>query len=366
MNRGAIMAQSSWESLSLSVKIQTASTIGELTVIREHFLEQAQDRAFIFSEEPLVELATINEIHDQIIRKVLLLVEKESEVNGWGKPPVAYDFVLFGSGGRSEQTLWSDQDNGIIYDIPPAGETSAVADYFIGLGQRITDALTAVGYPPCEGGVLCRNKRWCRSVESWEAVIMSWFKEPGWEQVRYLLITADMRCLRGEGKLTEIVRNMILEYPKTDRAVADRLLHNTLRHKMLVGIFGQFLKEQYGEGAGGIDIKYGAYIPFINGIRLLAILQGIRCSSTTERLKALEESHVASPAVLTDWREAFTLFIHLRAKGMHRLEDGVWVSSGLVKLEKLSKQEVNALKRHQKTGKALQRFVKQCVESYQE
>ena len=38
------------------------------------------------------------------------------EDEGFGKPPVPYAFILFGSGGRSEQTLWSDQDNGLIYE----------------------------------------------------------------------------------------------------------------------------------------------------------------------------------------------------------------------------------------------------------
>lgn len=359
------MTQYSWE--SLVAKIDQASSVEELAMIRANFLDEAHGRAFIFSPEPLEELRRINQIHDHMIRCVLLLVEHEAERTGLGPPPVNYDFILFGSGGRKEQTLWSDQDNGLIYDMPTSPDQSEeVKQYFALFGKKVTEVLTAVGYPPCEGEVLCKNERWCRSVQGWIEAIEGWYEDPGWENVRYLLITADMRCVYGKGEMTARLRRVILDYPEAHRSVAERLLENTLRHKILIGIFGQFLKEQYGEGAGGIDIKYGAYIPYINGIRLLAILHGVEHSETLERLDALEKQGLQPSKLVGEWREAFAYIVHLRARSLHRLEDGVWSSSGFVKLDTLSKAELNELKRHLKLGKSLQRYVKQSVERYQE
>lgn len=359
------MTQYSWE--SVVAKIDQASSIEGLAMIRAKFLEEAPGRAFIFSHEPIEELKAINQIHDHIIRRVLALVEDDAERTGLGKPPVDYDFILFGSGGRKEQTLWSDQDNGLIYEtlLNPA-RAEEVKQYFTVFGVHVTEALTAVGYPPCDGEVLCRNERWCRSVHSWVDAIEAWYEDPSWENVRYLLITADMRCLYGKGEMTAKVRRAILDYPQSHRVVAERLLENTLRHKILVGIFGQFLKEQYGEGAGGIDIKYGAYIPYINGIRLLAILYGVEHSETLDRLGVLEKQGLQPIELLREWREAFSFIVHLRSKSLHRLKDGVWTSSGFIKLDNLSKAEMNELKRHLKRGKMLQRYVKQSVERYQE
>jgi CBS domain-containing protein len=57
----------------------------------------------------------INQVHDALIQRTTQIAEHLLEDEGYGKPPVAYAFILLGSGGRREQTLWSDQDNGLIY-----------------------------------------------------------------------------------------------------------------------------------------------------------------------------------------------------------------------------------------------------------
>ena len=62
-----------------------------------------------------------------------------------------------------------------------------------------------------------------------------------------------------------------------------------MHHKISLGVFGHLITERYGEDAGGFDIKYGAYIPIVNGIRLLAIQAGILATSTLERIKQLKE-----------------------------------------------------------------------------
>lgn len=352
---------------SLSETILQASGLEELAAMREEVLEYAHDRAFLFTANAADEQRAVNAWHDCLIRRVLELTEQEMTYSGAGAPPAEYDFVLFGSGGRKEQTLWSDQDNGIVYANPQGREEAGrLRIYFLEFGKRLSEALARVGYPPCEGEVLCRNERWCKPLAEWEDEISGWYRDPTWEHVRYLLITADMRCLAGRGEWTGRIRRKILDGLKQDRSAAGRLLENTLRHKMLVGIFGQFLKERYGEGAGGIDIKYGAYIPFVNGIRLLSMLHGVDRTPTLERLQMLEEIGAVSPLMAKEWREAFSLFIDLRARTMHRREGSVWTSNGTIKLDRLSKNEVRALKIHLKTGKALQRFVKLSVDRYRE
>ena len=43
------------------------------------------------------------------------------ETAGHGRAPVAYSWLVAGSEGRREQTLKTDQDNGLVYRDPPAG-----------------------------------------------------------------------------------------------------------------------------------------------------------------------------------------------------------------------------------------------------
>lgn len=180
-------------------------------------------------------------------------------------------FILFGSGGRSEQTLWSDQDNGLVYGESEKHQEEEVEEYFIKLVDCILQGLDALGYPPCEGNVVSSNKQWRKPLTAYTQMMLEWLQEPEWENIRYLLIMADMRCIYGSQNLVDQLRGTILTYVQENSSVLNYLLSNTLHHKISLGVFGQLITERYGEDAGGFDIKYGAYIPIVNGIRLLAI-----------------------------------------------------------------------------------------------
>jgi CBS domain-containing protein len=79
-----------------------------------------------------------------------------------GEPPAPFAFIAMGSQGRQEQTLVTDQDNGIIFVPPEDADPKQVGDYFLQLGKRVCDGLNQAGYPYCRGGVMASNPRWCR------------------------------------------------------------------------------------------------------------------------------------------------------------------------------------------------------------
>src|SRR5690606_3811567 len=137
--------------------------------------------------------------HDALIRRAVCLSEEALARAGRGSPPVPYAYLLFGSGGRAEQTISSDQDSGLIYGNPRLGQDAAAVHAYYGeLAERIVASLQAVGYPPCEGGVISTNPEWCDSLAGWQAKLDSWFGEAHWEVVRYLLIVADGRMVYGD------------------------------------------------------------------------------------------------------------------------------------------------------------------------
>lgn len=108
---------------------------------------------------------TVNELHDRIARKAVELCIQGMVEEGFGQPPVPYAFIVFGSSGREEATLWSDQDNGmIISDAPHEGKE----EYFAELGKRITDLLEELGYAKCEGKVMCSEPLWRKTLASWK------------------------------------------------------------------------------------------------------------------------------------------------------------------------------------------------------
>jgi signal-transduction protein with cAMP-binding, CBS, and nucleotidyltransferase domain len=67
--------------------------------------------------------ALLADINNDIYRRVLGLLLAELEGEGRGRPPVAFECIVMGSGGRGESLLFPDQDNGfVLADYPDAAQ----------------------------------------------------------------------------------------------------------------------------------------------------------------------------------------------------------------------------------------------------
>ncbi|MDO3678369.1 DUF294 nucleotidyltransferase-like domain-containing protein [Paenibacillus ehimensis] len=305
----------------------------------------------------------VNEYHDALIRRVIVLAEEQLKEERGEAAPLPYAFLLFGSGGRGEQTLWSDQDNGLIYADPSSADERIRADrYFAELAARITEGLETIGYPPCHGRVICTNVQWRKPLQDYCRMVNEWMQEPDWEHVRYLLITADVRAVYGDESLGRALVEEIYRYTADRPAMLEHMLRNTLHHKVSIGVFGQLIKERYGEDAGGVDVKYGAYIPIVNGIRLLAVEAGIRHSSTEERITALIAGGHVSEEIGHDWLEALTLALKLRSMAPYQIEEGRYVTRGKLTADQLTKERVTELKQCLRIGTDLQKYVKKSIQ----
>jgi CBS domain-containing protein len=304
----------------------------------------------------------INQIHDALIQRTIQLAEKQVEQDGRGYPPVAYAFLLFGSGGRSEQTLWSDQDNGCIYEDSDAFSTEELDSYFAELTYCILHGLEVLGYPPCQGNVTARNALWRKNYSAYSRMMHGWFQAPDWENVRYLLILADVRCVYGDPKLSARLKNEFNAYVKNHPAILQAMLSNTLQHKVSLGFFGHLITERNGEESGGVDIKYGTYIPIVNGIRLLAIKGGLEASSTLERLTQLIKADVIPEHSRETWLKAFVIALKYRDLTPFQLENGFYSTRGKLTADQLSKESRQELKFCLRAGIAIQKFVSKSVE----
>jgi len=336
--------------------IAGADSVEQLKSVRER--EQEALEAEMASPSAGEAIVTLNELHDALIARAIALAEEETARSGHGAPPVPYAYLLYGSGGRSEQTTHSDQDSGIVYaDAEDEADKERHREYFLRLAERVVRSLISIGYPPCEGNVISSNPEWCLSLAGWSARIDGWFAEPSWENVRYLLIAADARPIGGDRALAERLRSRFYGDLSGHPLIARRMMENTLRHKVLVGVFGQLLTERYGEDAGSVDIKYGAYIPMVNAFRLLAVQAGIRETNTLNRIEALRREGMIGDEEAAEAAEAFALFLKLRMLSSVATEDGHLVGTGKVHASKMTKETVAQLKKALKTGGKIQRKV---------
>lgn len=313
-------------------------------------------------EDPILWNDSVNAAHDRLIAGTIALAEQTLRLEGFGVPPVPYSFVAVGSAGRMEQTLWSDQDNGIVYSDPPEEQKAVSATYFRLLSERVFNWLQSAGYPPCPGNVLCTNPLWNKPASAWMNMIRGWMDDPHWENIRYLLMVADIRSLYGDAGLVDRFHRgfaaALAEMPDT----LGPMLQNTLHHKITIGVLGNIITERYGEDAGAFDVKYGAYIPLVNGVRLLSLAHGIFVPSTMERLKRLGEGRFFPQSEIDRWRGAFITALELRSVARHEKEDGLYTTRGMIDPEQMTKENKRRLKLCLRTGIELQQTVRKTVE----
>ncbi|SDW53610.1 DUF294 nucleotidyltransferase-like domain-containing protein [Paenibacillus sp. CF384] len=340
----------------LLTRIGTSDDVVTLRGLRDQIHERMEA---LHMKQPIEQFNTdLNEVHDALIRRAISLSEAQMARLGHGSPPVPYAYLLFGSGGRAEQTLSSDQDSGMIYDDPEEeSKRERVTAYFHIFAETIVDMLQKLGYPPCEGEVISSNPNWCQSLSQWKAKLDGWFEDPDWENVRYLLIIADSRIIYGQNRLLQAMKDHYYSDMLNHRVIVHHMLNNTMRHKVLIGVFGQLLKEQYGTDAGSLDLKYGAYIPMVNAMRLLSIQAGVRETSTLARINRLRQLAVLTEEECVLYSGIFRLFMRLRLMSTEKREDGLYTNNGKLPQVKLTKALIDELKSGLKGVKKLQRFV---------
>lgn len=278
----------------------------------------------------------VNDMHDLIGLRATQMCEEQMMEEGYGNPPVSYAFVVFGSCGRREATLWSDQDNGMIISNVPSERKE---QYFQLFGSKLVDLLAYLGYEKCKGKVMCSEPLWCKDLQAWEEQLSEWRTELNWEPIRNLIIASDLRHIAGDAELSEAWEKAFHKGLTEKSELTLAILRNTVKHKATLNILGQVVTERFGEHAGEFDIKYGVYIPLVNFVRFLSLQQGVQETSTLkrlEKLQVLEQNNV----LLDNCHRIFKRALRLRMSTPFEEQDGLLTSSGYLPEEELKKKMV--------------------------
>lgn len=300
--------------------------------------------------EYAVDTFSLNQFHDLIMNKVF---EAAITRLNSGNPPCDFCWFIAGSGGRLEQGLISDQDHGIIFDISSKENES----YFFELGKEISYGLHVVGYPYCQGKIMSSNPMWCKSFDGWLEQLYQWMEERSLESIRYLQIFYDARCLYGKGHFIQQLKAYIYQYQSGQPGLIKRLMESVMHIKNSIGPLGQFITIDYGKYQGSIDLKYSAFLPYVNAIRLLAIREGLYETSTLDRIDALLQRD-GNAAELLKSKNNFQKLLEYRlflAKG-NNYED-----THFLKIRSLDKPDRKVIKQILKDGKRLHQYVIRLV-----
>lgn len=223
----------------------------------------------------------LNELHDAIMNQVIKTSINQLSIRN-GPPPSPFSIFAMGSAGRREQSVWSDQDHGIIYH----DQNNDAKSYFWALGKEISKGLQFAGYPYCDGGVMASNPFWCKSIDEWQLQITNWLSESTWESTRYLLIFLDGRSVLGESEYVERLKTHLFQTANIELLLS-KSLRNTLHIKKGINVLGQLLTETHGPHTGSLHIKEIAILPYVNALRLLAIKERIMEASTLSRFEKI-------------------------------------------------------------------------------
>lgn len=189
--------------------------------------------------------------------------------------------IVMGSEGRAEQTLRTDQDNGLILAnaVDPA-----VLDRFRG---EFTRALEGFGFPPCPGNIIVQNPRWSKPAGDYIADFRRWIALPDDTAHMNVAIFYDAAAIAGDLSLLARTKQSLIDMVRGEQAYMAHFARAVDAFQTPIGFFNQLITSE-GDG-DALDLKKGGIFPIVHGIRSLAIQRGLVETSTNDRMEKLVE-----------------------------------------------------------------------------
>lgn len=225
--------------------------------------------------------------------------------------------MVMGSEGRGEQLRRTDQDNGLIgRDGIPAAELASA-------GTALSDALEALGWPPCPGGVMACNPKWAKPLSAFREEIASWVRRGDGASVLDLAIFFDAMPVAGDLGLLPRAKEEALELARANDAFCAKFAQPVEMFGDALGLFGRLRLEKNGEHRGMLDLKKAGLFPVVHGVRSLALQSGLTETNTFQRIRQLEHRRVFDQRFGEALRQAYQALLALRLKaGLERQRSG--------------------------------------------
>ncbi|GAC1034984.1 putative nucleotidyltransferase substrate binding domain-containing protein [Pseudomonas sp. No.21] len=239
-------------------------------------------------------------LNDHTVCRVIELAIEEQ-----GDPGVPFTWLCFGSEGRREQTLHTDQDNGILFEARDAAEAAAIRGRLLPLAERINQDLATCGFELCRGRIMAGNPELCLSRQEWSRRFAGFIREATPESLLGSSIYFDLRAVWGEREGCEQLRREVLTQVADNRLFQRLMAENALRQRPPVGRFRDFVVARKGAEKDTLDLKVQGLTPFVDGARLLALAHGIDSCNTLERLRQLVAHEVIDAQDGAAFEEAY-------------------------------------------------------------
>ena len=259
-------------------------------------------------------------------------------------------WLAFGSQGRGEQTLVTDQDNGLVFESEDA---AADRPRWLAFSREVNEGLAACGYSLCRGQVMAGNPACCLTAQEWRERFDDWIEHGSPQDLLNACVYFDLRPLAGRLLLAAPLRAFVSHRARAVPRFLKQLADNALRNPPPLSWLGGVETRRVG-GRPMLDLKHHGTMLFVDAARLYALAQGIEQTGTRERLTAVGRQLKVPAHESEAWVRAFEFLQLLRLQS--QLARGAQAPGGvnMVDLSTLNDIDRRLLKEALRQGQRLQ------------
>jgi CBS domain-containing protein len=257
-------------------------------------------------------------------------------------------WMALGSEGRFEQTLNTDQDNAIIFEVPAGMTADQVREKLLPVARRINETLALCGFPLCKGEIMAGNPKWCLSLEEWKRTFNGWISGGSPEALLHATIFFDFRALYGAQHLAENLRGWLARVASDNSLFLHLMAENALRNRPPLGVVRDFVVGKENK----IDLKLNGITPFVDAARIFSLAAGVAHTNTIQRLRLSAARMNLHVSEIDAWIDALLFIQVLRLR--HHDESGDTVLDNKIDPEKLNELDRRILKEAFRQARKLQ------------
>jgi CBS domain-containing protein len=294
------------EVLSLVRNIEEAPTTTELDRMRR---EVEKVLRALIADGAIASAACkiVSELNDKIVVRAIRLAEEML-----GSPPAPFVWLGLGSEGRKEQTLLTDQDNGLLFAGPPSRETT---DYFGMLAREIVEGLNTCGFPLCKGNIMATNPKYFGSLGEWQERSRQWIAgSPDAKELVDIYVFLDFRGVYGDPSLEKELKSSVIRFVQESPDFARIMAEPIVNVPMPLGFFKHLVVEKNGKYKNTVALKTHGLLPLTACTKIVALTKGIHATNTLERLRALKDAAVMTTDQVEFFEQALETFLTLKIR----------------------------------------------------
>ncbi len=276
----------------------------------------------------------ISTLNDALVRRIIEIEQQKFMLTG-----IRWCWLAFGSEGRYEQTISTDQDNGLIFDVDGM-TTAATRAQLLPFAQAVNRDLDACGFPLCPGNIMGSNPQWCLSLDEWRGQFDSWISNTDPQALLHAVIFFDFRPLYGDESLADLLREHLLSLAQINSRFQRQLAQYALETRPPLGLISDFSTEDSGEFKGTLDLKKSGARLFTDAARVFALAAGVAHTNTAQRLRQAGARLLMPATEVASMIEAFFFLQTLRLRGQ------LAAGAGSKGVNRITPSQLNEVDRH--------------------